>query len=71
VTVVDFAEPVSGLLVAADWEVAGAPAAGASASAATPPSPAILLSEAESVALWHADLGDTSATPTVTYARPP
>jgi len=69
VTVVEFAEPVSGLLVAADWAVGGEAATGASPSPATPPSPALLLSGATSVALWHGPLADTSGEPTVTYAR--
>jgi len=71
VTVITFGEPVSGLLVASDWEVAGSPASGASASAAAPPSPALLLSGATSAALWHGPLASTSEEPVVAYARAP
>lgn len=71
VTVVEFGEPVSGLLVASDWAVAGSPASGASPSPAEPPSPSLLLSGATSAALWHGPLASTADTPDVSYARPP
>ena len=66
-TAVTFDEPVSGTIRASEWMVGSAVATGVASSGAGEADPLIELDDTLTFVLWHASLGGTDLTPTVTY----